>query len=72
MITWEELQNQYPDKWLILDAQYGSEGELAGGEIIEICTDKTIDDAIIKYNKMGKEYIHVRTTTTLNNGVQII
>ena len=72
MITWEELQNQYPDKWLILDAQYGSEGELAGGEIIEICTDKTIDDAIIKYNKMGKEYIHVRTNTTLNNGVQII
>lgn len=72
MLTWEELQNQYPDKWLILDAQYGSEGELAGGEIIEICTDKTIDDAIIKYNKMGKEYIHVRTTTTLNNGVQII
>lgn len=72
MLTWEELQNQYPDKWLILDAQYGSEGELAGGEIIEICTDKTIDDTIIKYNKMGKEYIHVRTTTTLNNGVQII
>ena len=72
MLTWEELQNQYPDKWLILDAQYGSEGELAGGEIIEICTDKTIDDTIIKYNKLGKEYIHVRTTTTLNNGVQII
>ena len=72
MLTWEELQNQYPDKWLILDAQYGSEGELAGGEIIEICTDKTIDDTIIKYNKMGKEYIHVRTTTTLNNGAQII
>lgn len=70
--TWEELQKQYPDKWLILDAVYGTEGELAGGTVIEVCTDKTIDDSIIKYDELKKNYIHVRTSTNFNNGVQML
>ena len=70
--TWEELKEQYPDTWLILDAQYNEDEALLGGIVIDVCTDETIDDAIIKYRDLGKDYLHIRTTTYFNNGVQIL
>lgn len=71
--SWEEIQKSHPNEWIILgEVQYNSDGALFGGVIIESCTDKTIDDAIIKYDKQGKNYLHLRTSTYFNNGVQTI
>lgn len=71
--TWDEIVEQYPDKWIILGNEVYNEDEaLLGGEIIEVCTDDTVDDAIMKYDAQGKDYLHLRTTTYFNNGVQVI
>lgn len=71
--TWEEIERLYPDEWIILgDAKYNEDGALLGGVIIERCTDENVDDAIIKYDNQGKDYLHLRTSTPFNNGVQIV
>lgn len=71
--TWDEIVEQYPDEWIILgDIQYNEDGALIGGIIVERCTDKTVDDAILKYDEQGLDYLHLRTTTSFNNGVQIV
>ena len=62
-LTWEEIVKKYPDKWVILDAEFDDDGLLIGGSVIEICTDDTIDDALIKWDEAGKSnYMRVRTT----------
>lgn len=72
-MTLEEIEKFYPDEWIILgDVKYNEDGALLGGVIIERCTDENIDDAIIKYDNQGKDYLHLRTSTPFNNGVQII
>lgn len=71
--TWEEIEHQHPDKWIILgNEHYNEDGALLGGEIIEICNNDNVDEAIMKYDAQGKCYLHLRTTTSFNNGVQII
>lgn len=62
-MTIEELKQTYPDEWLIIEGHYDSEGWFLGGVVIERCTNETIDAAIIKYDKQGKHYEHLRTST---------
>ena len=70
LISWENIQKLYPDEWIILgDMRYNEDGALLGGVIIERCTNETVDDAIIKYDLHGKNYLHLRTS--FNNGVQM-
>ena len=72
-LNWDYICSLWKDKWIILgNIKYDEDGALLGGEIIEVCTDKTIDDAILKYRKQGKRYLHLRTSTSFNNGVQIV
>ena len=72
-MNWKYICSLWQDKWIILgNIKYDEDGALLGGETIEVCTDETVDDAILKYRKQGKRYLHLRTSTSFNNGVQIV
>ncbi|MBO4395944.1 MAG: hypothetical protein J5819_06325 [Eubacterium sp.] len=58
----EELKNQYPDKWVILDnCDWINKSTVKSGDLIEICDDE-ISAKRMKYRHEGRKYTYRRTS----------
>lgn len=68
-LTWEQMQEMYPDKWLIIKDAEKDGSTLISGIIVDVCTDKTVMDKFIGYLNEGKHYIKRRTTEAFSLGV---
>ena len=62
-LTWEEMNNKYPDRWLILkDAEYERSIDLVKGTVVKVCTDDEIDSVLVELLRKGEIFDKVRTT----------
>ena len=62
VMSWNEIQKQYPDRWVAL-ADYKKDGPLVlEGVPLEVCEERDMYDAEISLRQKGIPFIWRRTT----------
>ena len=68
-LTWKEMNDKYPDRWLILkDAEYERGIDLVKGTVVKVCTDDEIDSVLVELLRKGDIFDKIRTTPGIPAG----
>ena len=67
-LTWEQMQLQYPNKWVVVTDYIKDGPDLVEGDLLAVLNDNEIDDFMASH--WGKNYFYDRTTE--ESGVGII
>lgn len=66
-MTWEEMVERYPNKWVAVTNYLKDGPDLIEGELLAVLDDREIDDFRIK--NWGKNYYYGRTTEERGIGI---
>ena len=62
-LTWKEMNEKYPDRWLILRDTVRERGaDIFEGTVIGVYTDDEIEDVIVNLISSKQRFDKVRTT----------
>lgn len=68
-LTWYQMQEKYPDQWVILTDVDLDGSTIISGVVVEVCNDDEVDAHFCKLIKSGKKYMKERTTDMGGIGV---
>lgn len=51
--SWEQLVERYPNSWVLLRNVLWDGSTVISGELLEVCTDETVDERWLYYAKKG-------------------
>lgn len=63
LMTWEEMVENYPGKWVVAEKTKGNISNLDEGIVKYLASDDEISDIWIKCRRAGLNYDKFRTTT---------
>ena len=67
-LTWEEMVEKYPDKWVFVKNAELDGIDIASGELICACTDKECGKKVSELVDAGVRFYHARTTHDIFGG----
>lgn len=62
VMTWEQIKEKYPDRWVFVKNYTMDGADIASGEIICVCTDEEYPSTAIKIMDSGIDFSKERTT----------
>lgn len=68
--TWNELVNQFPGKWVVVEnAELNSAGFIRAGYLIGVCDDTEIDEFVVSCYRDNRNINYERTTEGSRVGI---
>lgn len=61
-LTWKEMQERYPDKWVFVKNAEKDGPDIISGEVISVCDDDGYGNQCVEFIKSGIKFDKERTT----------